>query len=278
MMEFEKTWMKVASYGLLILVVVIVAVPLFIIVTLSFKTKTEALSSNIFSLPQNLLYLDNYVYIWTRGKLLTGFVNTGILIVTSLIGSILMGSMISFILARFSFTGKRLLYLAFLFPTVVPAITTQVATFTVVRDIGLYNTIFAGIVLYIATDIMQIYIFLQHIEKIPLAIDESARIDGASYLKIYSRILLPQMKPAIATAAIIKALMIYNDLFIPYLYMPKSSLKTVTTTVLSFVADRTSDWGLVGAGIVSVIIPTVLLYVFLQRYIIVGVVDGAVKA
>ncbi len=277
-MEIESKPMKIFAYALLILIVILVAVPLYTVVMLSFKTKTEAMGPNVFSLPESFAYFENFKYIWTKGKLLTGFKNTGILIVTSVAGSVVMGTMVAYILGRFQFKGRRWLYLLFLFPTIVPAMTTQVATFTIVRNLGLYNTIFAGIILYVATDIMQIYIFLQHIEKIPMALDESARIDGASYMRIYGSIIMPQMKPAIATAVIIKALTIYNDLFIPYLYMPKSSLKTVTTSILAFVADRTSDWGLVGAGIVSVIIPTILIYLFMQRYIIGGVVEGAVKA
>lgn len=277
-MEIENRWLKAGLFLLLILLLVIVFVPLYVIFAMSFKDANEAMNSSVFQLPQSFTYLENFAYIWEKGKLLLGFKNTGILIVTSLIGSIAMGTMVSFILGRFQFRFRGLLMVLFMFPVVVPAMTTQVATFTIINHLHLYNTIYAGIVLYIATDIMQIYIFLQHIEKIPLALDESARIDGASYLRIYYQIILPQLKPAIATAIIIKALTVYNDLFIPYLYMPKAKLKTVTTAILAFVADKTSNWGVISAGIIIVIAPTIILYIFMQKYIISGVTDGAVKS
>ena len=277
-MEIDSIALRVMVYILLTIIVVIVAVPLYVIFMLSFKIGIEANTSSVFALPESFTNFENYKYIWTKGKLLLGFKNTGILIATSLLGSVVMGTMVSYVLGRFEFKYKKLLFLVFMFPMVVPTMTTQIATFTVVKSLGMYNTIFAGIILYIATDIMQIYIFLQHIEKIPLALDESARIDGASYFRIYRSIILPQLKPAIVTVIILKALTIYNDLFTPYLYMPKSKLKTVTTSILAFAADRTSDWGIVSAGVISVIIPTVLIYVVLQRYIIAGVVDGAVKS
>lgn len=277
-MDIDNPALRVFSYALLVLITIAVLVPLYIVVSLSFKTLAEANNSNVFALPESFGYLDNYIFIWTRGKLLRGFKNTGILIITSLIGSITMGTMVAYVLSRFEFKLKKAVYILFMFPIVVPAVTTQVATFTIVRSLGLYNTIWAGIILYISTDMLLIYIFLQHIEKIPVSLDESARTDGASYWTIYRKIILPQLRPAIVTGIIIKTLTIYNDLFTPYLYMPKSRLKTVTTSILAFVADRTSDWGVVSAGIVSAIIPTVILYLLLQKYIISGVVDGAVKA
>ncbi|MEG0896714.1 MAG: carbohydrate ABC transporter permease [Ruthenibacterium sp.] len=277
-MDIENKALKFAIYAILLLLVIIVFTPLYIVFVLSFKGMDEAFQSNVFAFPESFTYFENFKFIWEKGNLLRAFKNTLILIVTSVIGSIAICSMISYILGRFEFKCKPILYVLLMFPVVVPAITTQVATFTVIRNLGLYNTLFAGIALYIGSDIMLIYIFLQHIEKIPYALDESARIDGASYFRIYWSIILPQLKPAIATAVIIKSLTIYNDLFTPYLYMPKTKLRTVTTTILSFVSDQTSNWGVVSAGIVIVMIPTVLMYLFMQKYIISGVTAGAVKS
>lgn len=276
-LEIDNLGFKIFTYFLLILGVLIVYVPLYIIFTMSFKGLDESMHSSVFALPDSFLNLENFKYLLTESSLLTGFKNVLILIVTSLIGSLTMGSMVAYIFTRFQFKLKKLLLPLFMFPIVVPAITTQVATFTVVKSLGLFNTIFAGIVLYIATDIVIIYIFIQHMEKIPYSLDESARIDGANYLRIYWSIILPQLKPAIATALIIKTLNIYNDFFTPYLYMPKSELRTVTTAILAYVTAQTANWGYVCAGIVIVIIPTTIMYIALQKYIIAGVTEGAVK-
>ena len=153
--------------------------------------------------------------------------------------------------------------------------TVTIATFTLIKNLGLYNSMFAGILLYIGTDIMQIYIFLQFINQIPFALDESARIDGASRWKIYYKIVLPQLKPAIATTVILKLLGIYNDFFTPYLYMPK--IKTAATSLNTFAGDKMADWPLMSSAIILIAIPTIIIYIFLQNYIISGVTDGAVK-
>lgn len=276
-MEIDNLGFKFFTYFLLILGALVVYVPLYIIVSMSFKGLDESMNSSVFALPQSFFNFENFQFLLTESSLLTGFKNVIILVLTSLVGSLVMGSMVAYILGRFKFKLKKLLLPLFMFPIVVPAITTQVATFTVVKSLGLFNTIFAGIVLYIATDIMQIYIFLQHIEKIPYSLDESARIDGASYLRIYWSIIVPQLKPAIATALILKTITIYNDFFTPYLYMPKSELRTVTTAILAYVTAQTANWGYVCAGIVIVMIPTVIMYIFMQKYIIAGVTDGAIK-
>lgn len=277
-MEIESKPLRIAVYTLLVVLVLIVLVPLCIIFLLSFKGMEEAYTTSVFSIPESFLNFENFKFIWEKGKLPRAFCNTLILIAVSVFGSIVMSSMEAYILGRFQFKLRGLLYVLFMFPVVVPSVTTQVATFTVIKNLGLYNTMFAGIVLYIATDIMLVYIFLQHIEKIPISLDESARLDGASHFRIYYSIILPQLGPAICTSVIIKALTIYNDLFTPYLYMPKSKLRTVTTAILAFVSDQTANWGVVSAGILIMMVPTIILYVFLQKYIISGVTAGSVKS
>lgn len=155
--------------------------------------------------------------------------------------------------------------------------TTTIATFTLIRALGVYNTIFAGVLLYIGSDIVQIYIFLQFVKQIPIALDESARLDGASRVRIFYSIILPQMRPAIATTAILKILNIYNDFFTPYMYMPRAALRTVATALNTFASDKMANWPLMSAAIVFVALPTLVIYFFLQKQIIGGVTDGAVK-
>lgn len=277
-MEIESRPLKIFVYVFLILLVFIVMMPLCVMVLMSFKGLDEAYQTSVFSLPESFANFENYIFIWERGNMVRAFRNTLLLIGLSLIGSLAIGTMIAYILGRFEFRLKPLVYLLFMFPVVVPAVTTQVATFTVINELGLYNTIWAGVAIYVGIDIMIIYILLQHVEQIPYSLDESALIDGASYFRIYWSIILPQLKPAIATSIIIKSLTIYNDLFTPYLYMPKSKLRTVTTTILAFVSDQTSNWGVVSAGVVIVMIPTIILYLCMQKYIISGVTAGAVKS
>lgn len=268
---------KFSGYFVFFIFAVIIITPLLIVINVSLKDTQEYWERGVYALPNNLFNISNYLEAFNSGNFLMAFKNTFLLIIICVPVSLLLGTMVAYALGRFDFKLKKMLLVAFTFPTFVPTMTVSIATFTIIKALGLYNTIFAGMLLYIGSDIIQIYIFLQFIKQIPIALDESARIDGASRLKIFYTIILPQMKPAIATAAILKILNIYNDFFTPYLYMPKSSLRTVATALNTFAGDKMANWPLMSAAIVFVAIPTVLAYLFLQKYIIGGVTDGAVK-
>ena len=266
---------KIIIYVILCVGVVGVFAPLFIVINVSLKGNSEYMLKGVYTLPENILNIQNYIRAFIEGKFLTGFLNTGILIVISVPLAILLGTMVAYTLSRFEFKLKKIILLAFLIPTFIPGMTVTIATFQIIKALGVYNSIMAGVILYIGTDIMQIYIFLQFINQIPMALDESAKIDGASRLCTYFRIILPQLKPAIATAVILKLLGIYNDFFTPYMYMPK--IKTAATGLYSFSGDKLAEWPLMSAAIILVAVPTIIIYIFLQKYIISGVTDGAVK-
>lgn len=274
--EYNIT-LKIINYSLLLCAVIAILTPVFLVFNASFKSSEEYFNNSILSLARNFLNFDNYILVVDKGNLILGFRNTFILIAISVSGSVIMGTMVAYVLGRFDFRFKKLLINAFLLAVVIPSVTTQVATFTLIKNLHLYNTIFAGIVLYLATDIVQIYIFLQFINNIPFALDESAMIEGSSYFKIYRSILLPQMKPAIATVIILKVLSIYNDMLVPYLYMPKTSLRTITIAIMNFFNNRNAQWNVMSAGIFAVLLPTMVLYLYLQKYIFAGVSMGAVK-
>lgn len=265
------------GYFILALFVFMVFLPLLIVLNVSLKDTTEYWENGVYSLPDNFFNFSNYVEAFQSGNFLGAFKNTFILIIVCVPCSILLGTMVAYILGRFEFKAKKLMLGAFTLPTFVPMMTTTIATFTLIKALHVYNTIFAGILLYIGSDIVQIYIFLQFVKQIPMALDESARLDGASRVRIFYSIILPQMKPAIATTAILKILTIYNDFFTPYMYMPKSTLRTVATALNTFASDKMANWPLMCAAIVFVAIPTLIIYVLLQKQIIGGVTDGAVK-
>jgi multiple sugar transport system permease protein len=262
-------------YFLLVIGVIGVFAPLFIILNVSLKTNDEYMMKGVYSIPENIVNFANYIRAFNEGKFVTGFMNTAILVLISVPLAILFGTMVAYTLSRFNFKCKMLIYMAFLIPTFIPGMTVTIATFQIIKTLGLYNSILAGIILYIGTDIMQIYIFMQFINQVPRALDESARIDGATRLQIYYKIILPQLKPAIATTVILKLLGIYNDFFTPYMYMPK--VKTAATGLYSFSGDKLAEWPLMSAAIILVAVPTIIIYIFLQKYIISGVTDGAVK-
>ncbi len=276
-LSVQNKALKAFNYLLLLLGLLVVIIPIYILFNISFKTEQEYVRSSIFAFPENILNMQNYIFAFQKSNMPLAFKNVLILCSVSISISIILGLMTSYSLDRFNFRLKKFIMGAFLISAMIPSITTQVATFSIIKSLHLLYTIFAGIIIYICVDIIQIYVFLQFIEKIPKELDESAMIDGASYFRIFVKIIIPQMKPAIVTIIILKVLYIYNDYLTPYLYMSKSSLRTVATALDIFSNDQTARWNVMGAAIIMVLIPTLAIYLLLQRYIISGVTDGAVK-
>jgi ABC-type glycerol-3-phosphate transport system permease component len=266
----------VFTYGSLVAVSLAMLVPLVVIVIASVKTGDEFRGTGPFDLPAGL-NLGNYVTAFVDGKMLRGFLNTMIILAISVTGTVLIGSMAAYALDRFEFRLRRTCIALFLLATLVPSVTTQVATFQVVNDLGLMNTRWAAIALFLGTDIIAIYIFMQFLRGIPRELDEAAAIDGANQFTIYRRIILPLLKPAIATVVIIKGITIYNEFYIPFLYMPAADLGVISTSLFRFRGPFGAEWEVICAGVIIVIVPTLLAFLALQRFIYNGFTSGAVK-
>ncbi len=263
-------------YLLFAAITAVVLFPIAINVMTAFKTPGDLMSSSPLSLPKQWSFV-NLRTAFEKGNMLVGFRNTGILVLVSVFLNTILGAMTAYVLNRFEFRLKKLVMGMFVVAMVVPFYTTEVARFQIIKSFGLYDSLGAPLLIYAGTDLLQIFIFLQFIEKISAQLDESAMIDGASYVGIFTRIIFPLLLPASATLGIIKAVDIMNDMYIPYLYMPSKSLHTLSTSLMTFVGQRASSFEQLSAAILIVLIPTLLLYLFLQRYVFSGITAGAVK-
>jgi ABC-type glycerol-3-phosphate transport system permease component len=197
--------------------------------------------------------------------------------VVSLAGTVAVGTLAAYAISRFVFPFKRLILGLFLVAALVPGVTTQVATYQIVKSMGLVNTPWSAIVLFMGTDIISIYIFIQFMQSIPPSLDQAAMIDGASRFTVYRRIILPLMKPAIATVVIIKGIAIYNEFYIPFLYMRSPELNVISTALFKFKGPYGAQWETIAACTMIVIIPTVVIFLLLQRFIYNGITAGATK-
>ncbi|WP_243156427.1 carbohydrate ABC transporter permease [Clostridium sp. C8-1-8] len=265
----------VFKYATLILGAAMTIVPILVVLFTSFKTSTEYQTTGPLTLPSGLNF-SNYVTAFTKGNMITGFKNTAIILIVSLFGKILLGTMIAYVLHRFKFRGKGIILGLFLFAMLVPTVSNQVVVFKIIAKIGLFNKLGSILLLNLGTDVISMYIFLQFLDKIPVALDESAMLDGASYFTIYTRIILPLLRPAIATVVILSGVGIYNDFYTPFLYMPDPKLRTISTALFNFKGPMGSQWEIIAAGIMIVIIPTLIIFISLQKHIYNGV-QGSVK-
>ena len=269
-----STFIKYIFFGIITLIIFI---PILITLFAAFKTPIQLGSEFPLKPPSNWFYLENFKTAFVKGKLLLGFKNSMFMVVVTLIINILLSSMTAYCITRFDFKIKKVLLFFFMVGMVVPGFVTEIARFSIIKDMGLYNKIWGPIAIYAATDLLQIYIYMQFMQQIPVSLDESARIDGCNYYGIFWRIIFPTVVPATATIAILKTIDILNDMYIPYLYMPSQKLRTMTTALMSFSNARTGSVVELSACIILVMIPTILLFLFFQKYVFAGIVDGAVK-
>ncbi|MFE7270126.1 carbohydrate ABC transporter permease [Streptomyces sp. NPDC057623] len=265
-------------YLSLIAATLVVLLPLAAVVLTSLKSEKEmAGDSGALALPDNLLNFGNYATAFQDGHMLAAFANTAVILVFAIGGTVLIGSMTAYAIDRFTFRFKKLVVALFLVAALVPGVTTQVATFQIVNSFGLFDSLWAPIVLYMGTDIVSIYIFLQFVRSIPTSLDEAARLDGANAFTIYRRIIFPLLRPAIATVVIVKGITTYNDFYIPFLYMPSEDLGVISTSLFRFKGPFGAHWETISAGAVLVILPTLIVFLLLQRFIYNGFMKGATR-
>lgn len=266
---------QLLKYIPLTLAALVAVLPLLVVFIGSFKSLTEFTNSGVLRLPKHFT-LANYSQAFTQGNMLTGFKNTLIIFVISMTGQLLISSSFAYVMNRFGFRLKRLILALFTIAMLIPAITSQVAVFQLINQLGLVGTRWSVILLYIGTNVIALYIFLQFLQEIPYSLDESALLDGASYFRIFWSIILPNLKAPIVTMVIISGVGVYNDFYNPYLYMPDPSLQVISTALFAFKGSSVVQWPVILAGVMIVIVPILIVFIVLQKYIYNGV-TGAVK-
>lgn len=271
-----RVLISVAKYAVLVFACLIVIIPLVVVLLGSLKTHDDFLSSGAFDLPQ-VIELTNFQTAFIQGDVMRGLVNTAIILVFSCAGTIITGTMTAFVVQRFSMAFTKMVKAVFLVAALLPNISMQVTVFQIVHMLGLYDTLAAPIILYIGTDIVSIYIFIQFLENISVSLDESAILDGCSYPRVYWSIILPMLRPAIATVLVIKFVSIYNDFYTANLYMPSDGLEVVSTALYRFIGPYGSKWEIIFAGVIICIIPTLIIFLSMQKFIYSNLVSGSVK-
>ncbi|MET9459832.1 carbohydrate ABC transporter permease [Streptomyces canus] len=274
----RRTIARALVHFSLIAATLVVLLPLVVVLLTSLKSEKEmANTSGALEIPHDLLNFHNYVTAFQDGEMLSAFTNTAIILLISIGGTVLIGSMTAYAIDRFTFRFKKLVVALFLTAALVPGVTTQVATFQIVNSFGMFDSLWAPIALYMGTDIVSIYIFLQFVRSIPVSLDESARLDGANAFTIYRKIIFPLLKPATATVVIVKGITVYNDFYIPFLYMPSEDLGVISTSLFRFRGPYAAHWEVISAGAVLVILPTLIVFLSLQRFIYNGFTRGATR-
>lgn len=267
----------IVKYVSLVFFSFVSVIPIVSCVITAFKTEAEYKSTNVMTLPENWLNFSNFVEAFERANMGRAFINSCVVMVCVLIGSVIIGTQLAYVLNRFSFPGNGLIRNLFLFASLLPGVAMQVTVYQIMHDLGFINHLYGYIIMMMGTDVISIYIFIQYMENIPNSLDESAIIDGASYFKIYWKIMLPLLKPAIVTACILKGVGVYNEYYAANLYLNKPDLKTMAISLYTFTGPLGSQYNLICAGVIISLLPALIVFILCQKQIYSGITAGAVK-
>lgn len=273
-----KIFFTICKYVLLIFAAFCALVPLVSCVITAFKTVDEYNNTNVMTLPESWLYFDNFVTAWKQANMGKAFLNSFLVLLFVLLGSTLFSAMLAYVLNRFQFRGNKLIRNLFMISTLIPGIATQVTIYQIMYTLGLVNTLYGYIILMLGTDVISIYIFLQYFDNLPKTLDEAAILDGCTYIGVFFKILLPLLKPAIVTSAILKGVSTYNEYYMASLYLQdKKAFPVVSTSLFTFTGPMGSQYNYICAVVLITVIPMLILFICCQKQIYSGMAQGAVK-
>lgn len=178
--------------------------------------------------------------------------------------------------SKVHFKGRDQIFLAYLATMMIPPQVTIVSQFIITREIGLYNS-HMGLVLMLAFSVYGVFLLRQAMLSIPESLSESAKIDGAGHVTIFFRIILPMVKPSLATLATLKFVWTWNDYQTPLVFLNSRSLYTIQLGMKQFASESGSYYSLIMAAAVSAILPLIIVFLFCQRFVVDGIATGAVK-
>ena len=276
-MSGKYTWKKGIVQLLMTIVAVIFLFPVFIIINYSFKTKRELYLSNPLSLPESF-QLDNYQKAFKKLNMTTTYFNTILYTVVAVAILALLCGVTAWAIARCAHKLFRFLYIYFLIGILLPYQALFLSIFIVGNKLGLVDTRPGIIFMYVATG-MSFGIFLMNsfMSTIPIELEEAAKIDGCSIFRTYFVIVMPLLRPAMATLIIMQAFQVWNDYLMANLYLSSKKLKTLTVSIQSLFSAQSSDYTTAIAAIILSVVPIAILFLSLQKYFIKGMTVGAVK-
>ncbi len=268
---------RIALYVVLIIFTLTYMMPLFSAIVTSVRTQDDLSLNGVFSIPREVSF-ENYPQAWTRGGVSRYLLNSFIITIPALIGAIFLSSLSAFALARYRFRGNRLIYFMYVGGTMLPFQILLLPVFLLSNGLGIYNTYWSVIMIHIAFQLgFCTFVLRNFMRTLPGDIMDAARIDGASEWGIYWKIVMPLTVPAIAAIATLEFTWIFNDYLWAIILLQDDSLKPVTAGLSTLQGQFITNWPLIVAGALIATVPTLLVFLFLQRYFIGGLTLGSGK-
>jgi raffinose/stachyose/melibiose transport system permease protein len=273
-----STGRSIAAHAVLITYTLIALFPVFVILINSFKSR-KAIFAEPLALPTRETFdLIGYTTVLKQGDFFGYFQNSMIVTVASLFFVLLFGAMAAFALSEYRFRGNLLTGLYLALGIMIPIRLGTVAILELMVASGLVNTLMALILVYTAQGLpLAVFILSEFMKQVSDDLKNAGRIDGLSEYTIFFRLVLPLVRPAMATVAVFTMIPIWNDLWFPLILAPAESVKTITLGSQVFIGQFVTNWNAVLAALSLAILPVLVLYLIFSRQLIRGITAGAVK-
>jgi raffinose/stachyose/melibiose transport system permease protein len=262
----------IGSYAVLLILAVIYLGPLLMLLNTSLKTGPEFAKDPVGIAAS--FRLGNYTEAWEKADFPRYLTNTIMYAAVATIAYLAAALPLSVAIARRHVRGWNVLYLLFVIALFLPI--ALIPQFQLLLNLKLYNTQIGYILLFL-TNPIGVLILVGYIRTIPRELDEAAALEGSGYLRYLVRIVLPLTKPALATVAILHAIGIWNELVLASIYLTREAYYPVTRGLIVFTGIYGNDWPLLAAAVLMLAAPMIVLYLFLQRYIIGGFTAGSLR-
>lgn len=273
----KKILGKIAFYAILILFLVFIVFPIYWCLATSFKPSAEITSKEVSYWPRNFTF-ENYVNAWNNSGFSVFFKNSMYISVFGVVFIVLVSILTGYALDRFEFKGKGAFMLILLCTQFIPGAMLITPIFIIFKNIGLLNNLFALVLVNTTFHFPFNSILMRgFIHGIDYTIEEAAQIDGCSRMGAIVRVVLPLLKPAIATIAAYGFISCWNEFLFSFMFISKQNLLTLPVGLKSLVGEFTINYGQLAAGAIIAVVPTLILFSYVQKNLVGGLSSGAVK-
>lgn len=267
-----------AIHAVLLAYTVIALFPIVLVLFNAFKSRKAIFSQPLTPPTPDTFSLIGFDTVLNRSDFGLYFGNSLTVTLATLFLVVFLGAMAAWALSEYSFRGSAVLSVYLAIGIMIPIRLGTVSILRLVVQLDLINTLWALILVYTAMGLpLSIFILSEFMRQIPSELKDSARCDGVGEYRIFFRIILPLIRPALATVGVFTMVPIWNDLWFPLILAPGEGTRTITLGVQQFVGQYVTDWNAVLASLTLAIIPVLVLYAFFSRQLIAGLTQGAVK-
>lgn len=264
-----------AFFGFLCISLIFTLFPFVWMISTSFKSPGEIFTQTPTFIPVQPT-LENFRNLLSSANLGRSFLNSLIFAIGMTILSVMCNALAAYGFAKLSFPGREKIFALLLLTMMVPGQVTMMPVFLILKTLGLLNT-FTGLIIPGIASVFGIFMLRQFMRAIPEEILEAARIDGCSEFRIFFSIMIPLCRPILATLAIFSFIGAWNEFFWPLVIMLREDMQTLPVALANLNGQFNTDWGLLMAGSVLVVVPVILVFLLAQKHYIKGIAAGGVK-